>query len=147
MVCSSAEIIPILPYVIIFYIIIVFHRLFDCMIPKLNNYNSNNSQQWIMCKLGTVLSMGGFRLTASGFQFFYQDMKLTLRIPRNHKVMAHIMFDNILLLQTMRMLRKAQPRILCVCFVTNYSTSRASAFILGRPSWDNTKQEYTHLLL
>ena len=81
----------------------------------------------------------------SDMRVYTQGMKLTLQIPSNHKVMQHIMFDNILLLQNMLMLIKAQPRILCV-FVINYSTSRASEFILGRPSWDNTRQEYTHLL-
>ena len=52
--------------------------------------------------------------------------------------MHHIMFGNILLLQTMLMLRKAGPRMLSVRFVTNVSvdqgcsTSRVAAHILGR---------------
>ena len=40
--------------------------------------------------------------------------------------MHQILFGNILLLQTKRMLRKAQPRMLCACFVTKCSTSRAN---------------------
>ena len=40
---------------------------------------------------------------------------------------SQIMFGNIFLSQTKLMLRKKQPRMLCVCFVTKCSTSRGNS--------------------
>ena len=56
----------------------------------------------------------------------------------------HIMFGNILLLQTMWKLRNTEPRMLHVCFVTKYSTSRAIAHMSRLLPWANIKQECTH---
>ena len=52
-------------------------------------------------------------------------MKLTMQILRSHQVMLHTLFGNILLLQTIPMLRKAGPRMLSVRFVTKAQVDAA----------------------
>ena len=53
-------------------------------------------------------------------------MKLIMQKLSSHLVMLHILFGNILLLQTILMLRKAGPRMLSVRFVTKASVDAAS---------------------
>ena len=55
------------------------------------------------------------------------DDKMTMQILSSHSVMHHIMFGNILLLQTIPMLRKAGPRMLSVRFVTQVSVDSTRA--------------------
>ena len=45
-------------------------------------------------------------------------MKLTMQILSSNYVMLHILIGNILLLQTIPILRKAGPRMISVRFVT-----------------------------
>ena len=63
--------------------------------------------------------------------------------------MHHIMFDNILLLQTMLILRKAGPRVLSVFFVTKASVDEAlpeqQHISYGILSCANFKLAYSHI--
>ena len=74
--------------------------------------------------------MGPGSTPASGFEFLIvlflsHDDEMTVQILSSYYVMHLIMFGNILLLQTILLLRKVGPRMLSVRFVTKVSVNTA----------------------